>query len=751
MTGKHLKLDSIKETIVDPADNSITILPIQNLDKPTISNEVSMQKEILLMQYAKENKFLLSLKSFLISDATKELTLDDFENLLDEFTNYFNFDNNEFAEHSRSGYCVYPPQSKFSSNILFLHDYSSSRVKGKDNAAFIEILKNAYNNQNFTQDFESRIWKCHLILNSTQNEIHTFQFLYELDYLHFVYAVQYMTSLLKETKNKRSLKQIQCPYKQGVCQYIVNSGATNGSHKNAGDQEPNKPGGLFHRFLHNHAAISSSDAKNHFTNSDTFEFQDNVLIISYQMNGNNSSALNQMGHLEIQLEEILAIALHTDYTIPMPYLLTAHLNSSNDASISTAGNKPGSMNNQMVVKVFPPPGYTAVPTNFGSSSNMPIGIHTNSITGEMEYCHEHIFSSFALPFLQHQQLSSSTVHTTSDRNQPYFVTAVPLSALEWSGLLEDTKSSTLENNRMSSSNISSQQWKVDIISLQSTNSNNYNIINTNSRNICTASQSSNANHSNSTNFVHVTSKTLNKSVFLQDIQISSVGFDDMNSSYARSSSKDNSLTSNTSSSSRKGNSWASPKRSSSAEYPDVNLQSSKLLRSMSPPPSSMVRSIDQSDAAQFSRKGLIFGRTIPVELIVTSMQQQQQQSLKKALRLVIQRASDITLPNIGKSYTPSVYCTAYLVGKGNERLTMNQAEVRTEAIKSFTPSWDHEILLQDASASSIDDVCAVMILLRDSSSGILKHKHIGQITIPIECFLPDIEANLSLPLEPSYR
>jgi hypothetical protein len=506
--------------------------------------------------------------------------------------------------------------------------------------------------------------------------------------------------------------------------------------------------------LHHHAATSNAETKNHFTNSDTFEFQDNVLIISYQISGNSSSGINQMGHLEIQLEEILAIALHADYTVPMPYLLTAHLNSSNDTT-STVSSKPGSMNHQMLVKVSPPLGYTAVPTNFGSSSNMPIGIHTNSSTGEMEYCHEHIFSSIALPVLQHQQFNPNTVHTSSDKNQHYFVTVVPLSSLEWSGLLEDTKISTSENNRMSTNNLSPQQWKVDIISFQSTNSNNFNTINTNIRNICCPSQSSSSSsHSNSTNFVHVASKTLSKATFLQDIVIPSSNFEDSSSSYTRSSSKDNNYLTISNSSSWKGNSWTSPKRSNSVEYHDGNLQSGNLVRSVSPSPSSTKYAEISHENSQFSRKGLIFGRAIPVELVVTSMQQQQQQqrqSFKKALRLVIQRASDITLPNVGKSYTPSVYCTAYLVGKDNERLTMNQAEVRTEAIKSYSPSWDHEILLQDASASSIDDVFAVMILLRDSSSGILKHKHIGQVTIPIECFLPEIEANLSLPLEPSYR
>jgi hypothetical protein len=44
-----------------------------------------------------------------------------------------------------------------------------------------------------------------------------------------------------------------------------------------------------------------------------------------------------------------------------------------------------------------------------------------------------------------------------------------------------------------------------------------------------------------------------------------------------------------------------------------------------------------------------------------------------------------------------------------------------------------------------------MILVRDSSYGLLKHLHIGQVTIPIECFLYQTEAAFILPLESTYR
>jgi hypothetical protein len=125
-----------------------------------------------------------------------------------------------------------------------------------------------------------------------------------------------------------------------------------------------------------------------------------------------------------------------------------------------------------------------------------------------------------------------------------------------------------------------------------------------------------------------------------------------------------------------------------------------------------------------------------------------EKQFNKALRIFIKRATGIVGPK--KNVAPSAYCTVYLVGKNGNRLTSNHAEVRTEPIKDFEPTWNKEILLQD-SKLGIDEVDKVMVLIRDSASGILKHRHIGQVLIPIDCFLPQDEATFSLPLEPSYR
>ncbi len=119
----------------------------------------------------------------------------------------------------------------------------------------------------------------------------------------------------------------------------------------------------------------------------------------------------------------------------------------------------------------------------------------------------------------------------------------------------------------------------------------------------------------------------------------------------------------------------------------------------------------------------------------------------KALRVFIKSAS--SLPQT-KSSIPNAYCTVYLVGHNGDRLTSNHAEVRTQTVKSTDPEWAKEILLQDNDLG-VNQVQSVMILIRDASSGFLKHHHIGQATIPISCFLEGVEAQFCLPLEPSYR
>ena len=90
------------------------------------------------------------------------------------------------------------------------------------------------------------------------------------------------------------------------------------------------------------------------------------------------------------------------------------------------------------------------------------------------------------------------------------------------------------------------------------------------------------------------------------------------------------------------------------------------------------------------------------------------------------------------------------MGFNGQKLTSSTPDCKTEAVKSFDPVWEKELLMQD-SHIGIDEVKEVMIVFKDASSGLLKHLHIGQITIPINCFLYKMEAKFCLPIESTYR
>ncbi len=125
----------------------------------------------------------------------------------------------------------------------------------------------------------------------------------------------------------------------------------------------------------------------------------------------------------------------------------------------------------------------------------------------------------------------------------------------------------------------------------------------------------------------------------------------------------------------------------------------------------------------------------------------------KAARLVIKSASSLPSSSASlqaKKVPPTVYATVYLVDSNGEKRSVNSADSRTEAIKSFDPEWNKEVLLQNEH-TGVDDITAVMVLLRDSSVGMLKHHHIGRVNIPISCFLDNTQADFCLPLEATYR
>ena len=121
----------------------------------------------------------------------------------------------------------------------------------------------------------------------------------------------------------------------------------------------------------------------------------------------------------------------------------------------------------------------------------------------------------------------------------------------------------------------------------------------------------------------------------------------------------------------------------------------------------------------------------------------------RAARVYIKSACNL-LPS-RKGIAPSPYCVVYLVGENGAKLTSNIAESRTFVVdKDSNPVWNREILLQD-NDEGIEKATGVMIKIKDGSAGILHHVHLGQVTIPIGCFIYQTEAEFCLPLESTEK
>ena len=121
-------------------------------------------------------------------------------------------------------------------------------------------------------------------------------------------------------------------------------------------------------------------------------------------------------------------------------------------------------------------------------------------------------------------------------------------------------------------------------------------------------------------------------------------------------------------------------------------------------------------------------------------------SYVQAFRLVIKRGADLNYQSKDESL-PSPYCVGYLLDSEGNKMTKNSVEHRTAAVaQTLDPVWDREMFFaHDPSA-----VC-VHVKVRHHRSYFAKEEHIGQVSIPIDCFVEGVEAHLCLPLEPTYR
>jgi hypothetical protein len=117
------------------------------------------------------------------------------------------------------------------------------------------------------------------------------------------------------------------------------------------------------------------------------------------------------------------------------------------------------------------------------------------------------------------------------------------------------------------------------------------------------------------------------------------------------------------------------------------------------------------------------------------------QSLPPAVSSVSSQSVTIATP-------PSAYCVVYLVGRDGQ--VIESIGNKTIPIKSCQPIWNIDFLLH--TPLGISEIESVLIKVKDASIGTFRHKHLGQVELPIDIFLPTHPpAQLRLPLMPTER
>ena len=130
-----------------------------------------------------------------------------------------------------------------------------------------------------------------------------------------------------------------------------------------------------------------------------------------------------------------------------------------------------------------------------------------------------------------------------------------------------------------------------------------------------------------------------------------------------------------------------------------------------------------------------------------------QEAPRRVVRVHITGSTGIPSSRLG---APSAYCAVYLVDDLNNRLsdgaTGSVIEFKTQVIKGNNPTWDKDIYIEMPSGDgTTDTVAGVLITVKDAGGGLLKPLHLGQVVVPIGCFIEGHEAQLCLPLEPTAR
>jgi hypothetical protein len=110
----------------------------------------------------------------------------------------------------------------------------------------------------------------------------------------------------------------------------------------------------------------------------------------------------------------------------------------------------------------------------------------------------------------------------------------------------------------------------------------------------------------------------------------------------------------------------------------------------------------------------------------------------------------LRLPGMGKKgLPPSSYCT---ISAANDTMTaiplkgLSTNELKTQVIPyNSEPQWERRF---EIPADLCNEAAGFVIKAFDSAAGVLRHRPIGNVFVPIGCFVTNTEANFRLPVDP---
>eukprot|EP01038_Epipyxis_sp_PR26KG_P005386 gene5386-7469_t len=637
-----------------------------------------------------------------------DVRLDTFEDIAYDISSFSTDDETSITSSEYFvNHVIYPKCKPMSSSVLELNH---NRVKSDKNtdSSYIDILRTAYKGTN-RKDNSLNIpkMKCSLISSDDYRcAVYPFEFESEHDYWSFIYAVRKNVTLYTPDNSNSSKRFTHVSGKCDYTLYLNNNNSSSNSNNNVSTNNPS--GSLFGRLTNRIWENNSSDPHRYDIKANIiqiYDTKDEVLAT-------------------VDLLTIKSMALTVDFDKPRDLLLEVGLANNSPAIISPAASSANTVLNEQHMSPIGKWGLAEATLSLSASINEENGSNINNTFKDEELkgylTDSHAFRT-TVPTQTTSRVSLSESHTSGIIGPVLLIPVSQSSVMD--AITNDMKELPFQILISSNNSDSSQPSSIntstgEIIGSQPISltaitdnylENNQQLFHQNSDNSMNSNQSNNNNNNES----NLTFKRINKSV------------------PRPVSPMKTSLT------------MAVTGRFSPPSSPKGNNTDRK---SFGKPP--LTHNNSANSPFSFSKRVIRFSNPYYSEVVL------KQKSLSKAGRILIKKAENLPPTNPksknGMYIPPTAYCTAYLIGINGEKLTSNNIETRTEPIKSFDPEWNMEILMQDNKAG-LDNISAVMILIRDAASGLLKHHHIGQVTIPITCFLYNTEAEFCLPLESTYR